>query len=388
MRDVLYRESTSEFVLCVDSHVLIPPGALSRLIAYLKAHRDTRDLLHGPLLYDDLRTISTHFAPQWRGGMYGTWATDPRGTDPEAEPFEIPMQGLGLFVCRRDAWPGLNPRLHGFGGEEGYVHEKVRRAGGRVLCLPFLRWVHRFGRPNGVRYQNVWEDRIRNYGLIHDELGWDMAPMFEHFREVVGGEPTEFAARSLAQELASPFHHFDAIYSISSASGTERRDDVAKRFQQLGIASRVRRVDAIETPTHLSLGHALSHRAILDEADRYGFRNVLVLHEESAPGDAVLDELPPLGEMAQQRWWTLTLDEDRVVTSYDTQRVRESLRQPSTDTAQLNAIAYNRPAFGALLAELPDTPSRMALWLRATSARTPGTSLRGPRFAAREVGTW
>src|SRR5262245_48447344 len=100
VRDVVYRESASEFVLCVDSHVLIPPGALSRLIAYLKAHRDTRDLLHGPLLYDDLRNISTHLAPEWRGGMYGTWATDARGVDPDAEPFEIPMQGLGLFVCR------------------------------------------------------------------------------------------------------------------------------------------------------------------------------------------------------------------------------------------------------------------------------------------------
>ena len=276
-------------------------GALARLIAYLKAHRDTRDLLHGPLLYDDLRSFSTHFAPEWRGGMYGTWATDPRGTDSEAEPFEIPMQGLGLFVCRRDAWPGFNPRLHGFGGEEGYMHEKVRRAGGRVLCLPFLRWVHRFGRSNGIQYRNVWEDRIRNYGLVHDELGWDLAPMFEHFREVAGVGPTERAARSLARELASPFHYFDAIYCLSPASATEVGHDAAKRFEQLGIAARVRRFDAIETPAYPCIGRALSHRAILDEADRHGFQNVLVLHEESVLGDAVLDELPRrLGEMAQR----------------------------------------------------------------------------------------
>ena len=302
VRDVLYRESTSEFVLCVDSHVLIPPGALARLIAYLKTHRDTRDLLHGPLLYDDLRNFSTHFAPEWRGGMYGTWATDSRGADSEAEPFEIPMQGLGLFVCRRDAWPGFNPRLHGFGGEEGYIHEKVRRAGGRVLCLPFLRWLHRFGRSNGIRYRNMWEDRIRNYGLVHDELGWDLAPMFEHFREVAGVEPTERAARSLARELASPFHYFDAIYCLSPASATEVGHDAAKRFEQLGIATRVRRFDAIETPVLPRIGRALSHRAILDEADRHGFQNVLVLHEESVLGDAVLDELPRrLGVMARRR---------------------------------------------------------------------------------------
>lgn len=40
------------------------------------------------------------------------------------------MQGLGIFACRRDVWPGFNPRLRGFGGEEGYIHEKFRRAGG------------------------------------------------------------------------------------------------------------------------------------------------------------------------------------------------------------------------------------------------------------------
>ena len=48
----------------------------------------------GPLVYDNLETISTHLEPKWRKGMYGCWGTDPRGKDSEAEPFEIPMQGL------------------------------------------------------------------------------------------------------------------------------------------------------------------------------------------------------------------------------------------------------------------------------------------------------
>ena len=81
------------------------------------------------------------------------------------------MQGMGLFACRKDAWPGFNPLFRGFGAEEGYIHEKVRQGGGRTLCLPFLRWMHRFNRPLGAPYPNIWEDRIRNYYIGWRELG-------------------------------------------------------------------------------------------------------------------------------------------------------------------------------------------------------------------------
>src|SRR5262249_18739602 len=125
VRDLLFREAGADFVLCMDSHVLFRPGALARLVEVLEAHPDSGDLLQGPLLSDDLRPYGTHFDPVWRASMYGVWANDPRGLDPDAPPFDIPMQGLGVFVCRRAAWPGFNPRLRGFGGEEGYIHEKV-----------------------------------------------------------------------------------------------------------------------------------------------------------------------------------------------------------------------------------------------------------------------
>ena len=68
----MFEEASSPFVLCVDSHVIIVPGALSKLIDYFEAHPDSRDLLQGPMLYDDLRKIATHMEPQWRGGVYGT----------------------------------------------------------------------------------------------------------------------------------------------------------------------------------------------------------------------------------------------------------------------------------------------------------------------------
>ena len=188
VRNAVFEEASSPFVLCVDSHVFIVPGALAKLIEYFEADPDTPDLVQGPMLYDDLRKIVTHMEPRWRAGMYGTWEADSRGSDPASPSFDIPMHGLGLFASRRTAWPGFHPAFRGFGGEEGYIHEKIRRRGGRTLCLPFLRWLHRFGRPLGLSYANRWEDRIRNYVIAFNELGVDTAEMESHFAELLGAE--------------------------------------------------------------------------------------------------------------------------------------------------------------------------------------------------------
>ena len=98
------------------------------------------------------------------------------------------MQGLGLFACRKAAWPAFNDRFRGFGGEEGYIHGKFRAAGGKTLCLPYLRWLHRFGRPGGVPYPIRWEDRILNYFAGFNELGWDTEPVKAHFAEKLDPE--------------------------------------------------------------------------------------------------------------------------------------------------------------------------------------------------------
>ncbi len=184
-RDRVFQEARGKAVLCLDSHVLLVPGAIARLKRYFRVHPRTGDLLQGPLLYDDLRTVASHFDPVWRDGMWGAWAIDPRGPA-RARPFAIPMQGLGLFACRTAAWPGFNPHFRGFGGEEGYIHQKFRNLGRRCLCLPWLRWVHRFGRPGGIPYRMEWRDRIINYLIGHRELGMDETPVLDHFRRLVG----------------------------------------------------------------------------------------------------------------------------------------------------------------------------------------------------------
>ena len=207
VRDWIFQEAGGDFVLCMDCHVFVVPGALKRLIDYFDAHPDTGDLLQGPLLYDNLTSISTHFRPEWRKGMYGVWEKSDAGADIDAAPFDIPMQGLGLFACRRAAWPGFNPDFRGFGGEEGYIHEKFRRAGGRTLCLPFLRWMHRFTRPLGVPYANRWEDRLRNYLIGFRELGLDTAPVTEHFRTHLGEAVAPRVLAQVEKELPANTRH-------------------------------------------------------------------------------------------------------------------------------------------------------------------------------------
>lgn len=196
-------EADGEFVLSMDCHVLFAPGSLRKLIDYFRSVPSSIDLIQGPLVYDDLARISTHWSEDWWNGMFGKWDHDPAGEDIDGPPFDILFQGLGVFACRREAWRGFNPAFRGFGGEEGYVHERFRQGGGRTLCLPSLRWVHRFGRPMGIPYPNKWDDRIRNYLIGFEEIGWDTSQMQDHFRELLGRRKADNIFAAIRKELAA-----------------------------------------------------------------------------------------------------------------------------------------------------------------------------------------
>lgn len=234
-RERVFQEATGDAVLCMDCHVLLAPGAITRLRDWYKDHPGTKDLYQGPMILDGLTWSYTHFDLRWREQMWGIWGTawkcehgyftvhdndgragyyqlEPGMTPvPDSwglpdlaypgsvqeltargyklaagslhdEPFEIPAQGLGLFTCRKDAWLGFNPHFRAFGGEEGYIHEKYRKAGHKTVCLPFLVWNHRFARPAGVKYTLTQEDKIRNYVLGFQELGRDIEEIRVHFQ--------------------------------------------------------------------------------------------------------------------------------------------------------------------------------------------------------------
>jgi hypothetical protein len=178
-----------KYVLIIDCHVLIEKNGIEELLKYFHSNPDCKNLVQGPLWYDDLLHISTHFDTQWRGDMYGTWSTD-NNSYSAGYPFEIPMQGMGLLAFEKASWMGISNHFRGFGGEEGYISEKFKRNGGKNICLPQLKWNHRFGRPNGVQYKLVLEDRIWNYFVGWLEITQDINHQMikdikEHFKDRV-----------------------------------------------------------------------------------------------------------------------------------------------------------------------------------------------------------
>lgn len=208
-RDLVFRHAQGDIVVCVDSHVLLEPFALERLVEYADANPDSRDLWQGPMLYDCLNNLSTHMEPVWRAEMFGIWGLDNRGWDLDSVPFEIPMHGLGAFACRREAWPGFNPLFRGFGGEEGYIHDKFRQRGSKTMCLPFFRWVHRFGQPDGRKYSAFRDDKVANYLIGRWELGLDIEDVRDHFSASYAPEQWDVVVKRTRLE-----------YELSTMQGT------------------------------------------------------------------------------------------------------------------------------------------------------------------------
>ena len=186
IRNEIFKNSNSEFTLCIDPHVLFEHDTIKKLITYFKKNKDSKDLYHGPMLYDviDGHDPVSHMDPIWRDNMFGIWSCDKRARDPKSKPFEIPMHGLGIFACKTDAWLGFNENFVGFGGEEGYIHKKFKKENRKIWCLPFLRWIHRFKRPLGTKYPLIIEERVRNYLIGHRELGLPYDEIISHFNDM------------------------------------------------------------------------------------------------------------------------------------------------------------------------------------------------------------
>lgn len=161
-KNEVFKASETEYTMCIDCHVLIEQGGIRNLLSYFFQNPKTSDLIQGPLWMDDLQDYCTHFNESWGSYMKGQWDKDDAAYN-LGLPFEIPAMGMGLFACRTDAWLGYSEHFVGFGGEEWYIHEKFRKQGNKCICLPNLKWVHRFGRPGGAPYKNCLEERLWNY---------------------------------------------------------------------------------------------------------------------------------------------------------------------------------------------------------------------------------
>jgi hypothetical protein len=173
----VFKHATNEHVIVTDSHVLLFPNSLKSLKEYYLNDHKPYDFIQGPMMYDNLKSYSTHLDPVWRTNFYGTWAT----SDNQNKFFEIPAMGMGCFSCKKSEWLGFNHLFKGFGGEEYYIHQKYRKNGGRCICLKEFKWTHRFNRPHGVPFPNVLEDRCYNYFIGRFELEMDYMDIVEHF---------------------------------------------------------------------------------------------------------------------------------------------------------------------------------------------------------------
>lgn len=187
-RNKLFEVAKGDFVLIMDSHVMLWRDAIKRLRWWVEDNwQDAKNLIHGPLVMSSLESFFTHYLPQWRSEMWGVW---PPKALKEGEllkrPIEIGMMGCGVFGCRKDSWLGFHKDCIGFGGVEGVIHEKYRKHGRKVLSLPFLKWLHFFGSKHS--FPVVREEKIKNFLLGFEEVGLDTKPLYEHFGEKSVGE--------------------------------------------------------------------------------------------------------------------------------------------------------------------------------------------------------
>ncbi|MBN8420106.1 MAG: glycosyltransferase [Verrucomicrobia bacterium] len=156
-----FHHARGDVILGLDCHVLLQRGFISSMLSYWQTNSDSREMLTGPLLYNDLKATSVKMEPRWRGHDFGTWGNDPDAMA-KGVPFEIPMMGMGCFSMLKKTVPTLASGFSGFGAEEWYLAEKVRQNGGRVICHPSLGWNHRFDWPKRM-FPLTLEDKVRNY---------------------------------------------------------------------------------------------------------------------------------------------------------------------------------------------------------------------------------
>lgn len=365
VRDILFKIAKGDWVMCMDCHVMYPSGVMSKLVDYIEHNSSSIDLLQGPLLSDAGIPHATHFEEVWADGMYGKWGWDSRAEDFDGQAFEIPMQGLGMFVSRKAAWPGINSRFKGFGGEEGYLHEKYRIAGGRSLCLPFLQWSHRFGRPSATPYVNRWEDRINNYLVGFDEVGLDIQGVDTHFESLIGKNNYAQAKKASQRLRASPVHELDHAVCINLDHQGHRWAEMVSRFQRVGIADKVKRVSAVSTPECHHIGCTLTHRRIIESAHKYGYESVLVFEDDALLLDGFsLFLTNSLEELSKVDWKIFYLGGAHPREEFqfkDGQKaIKEVTKYRLTCT---HGVLYHNSVYDQILNDLPASEEGMADWV-------------------------
>lgn len=355
VKDLVFREARTPFVMCVDSHVLIVPGAIKRLLEYFDAHPNTHDLLQGPLLNHDLHNISTHLISEWEKGMFGKKGYDERGNDINAPSFEIQMQKLGLFACAKDAWPGFNSHFKGCIGGEGYIHEKIRQRGGKTLCLPFLRWIHRPNPPLEENYTSTTHDRIHDYLVGFHEVNLATGPLKNHFIDLIGEEDYKRISLDVNKEMVNPFFYFDVIYCITSQTSANQMQLTRKKFESLGIANRIRFFPPLEPfNSRRRYGFAFTHRYLLRQAQKMKYENILIFHDNGVSLKHGLEELRnSIEELKTIDWNVFHVGGLKTSKENPVSKGHRFLKDVASEKINIQAVAYNNTVYENILTDLP-----------------------------------
>lgn len=296
-------EARGDYVLCIDCHVFMHRHSLRRLVDYFQADPDCTDLLHGPMVGENGKGKTTHMEARWNTGFFGVFDSDSRGESVDAAPFDIPGHGMAMFAFKRSAWPGYNLKFRGFGGEEGYISEKFRQAGGRVLCIPFLRWTHRFPRPGGTKYINRWEDRIRNYLIGWSELGVDLGEVVDHFSQYLGREMTAQVFGDFQREVTGPLWQFDEVFCFTNSD-----EDWQRLHPQLCDLSIERVTQRIELTDQNQESLVAAQKAVLEKSLKAASQHVVLINAQHDFQESARRFLHhSLNKVASQPWHALCL---------------------------------------------------------------------------------
>ncbi len=189
VKNQVIQAANTEYVLCIDSHVMLAAGSIRKLIAFLRAVGITNDLFHGPILTERGTIHATHMNPGFSGGNFGRWGTYQGDEMKNPDIYQVPLHGMGLFLTRRDTWPGFHTAMHQFGSEEGYIHEKFRLLGRDCWSLPFLGWWHLFrNESRNISYPLSNPHKYRNSLIAWTEINLPLDFVDKCFETILSPE--------------------------------------------------------------------------------------------------------------------------------------------------------------------------------------------------------
>jgi len=173
------------------------------------------------------------------------------------------MRGTGLSACGRDAWPGLNPRMRGHGGEEEYLHEKFRRAGGRVICHLAVQWLYLTFHSQGLLY-----------------------PAREHLHEPLDAGHPGLAEKIFARAREEAVTSY-AVFCLHPDATRARWARARTGFAAPGIDGLVEPV-LLPPADDPAAARAAAVRSITVSARRRGLQRILILDDEQIPPPALI----------------------------------------------------------------------------------------------------